>query len=142
MDNSESVVETVRKTNGTSDLVDCQLTKRVKNGAHHTIVLELNKSFTLTKSFWDEIALERLEEACNVHNRAEVLCDKTNSLQMQVAALLITEGLANLCLLTDSMTVTVAQFSVAIPRKRVGSQKHHDAALERYSTSFVLTVDN
>lgn len=49
----------------------------------------------------------------------------------KVAALLITEGLANLCLLTDSMTITVAQFSVAIPRKRVQSQKHHEAAMER-----------
>jgi stalled ribosome rescue protein Dom34 len=48
------------------------LTTRVKNGAYHTIVLELNKSFTLTKAFWDEVALLRLEEACNVQNRAEV----------------------------------------------------------------------
>eukprot|EP01127_Copromyxa_protea_P010871 TRINITY_DN2695_c0_g1_i1.p1 TRINITY_DN2695_c0_g1~~TRINITY_DN2695_c0_g1_i1.p1 ORF type:complete len:403 (+),score=79.33 TRINITY_DN2695_c0_g1_i1:11-1219(+) len=99
---------------------NCEESKWVKNGAYHTIVLELNKSFTLTKSLWDEIALQRLDEACNLQNRAEV------------AALLITEGLANICLLTESMTITVAQLSVAIPRKRVQSAKHHDAAMEKF----------
>jgi hypothetical protein len=38
--------------------------------------------------------------------------------------------------MTESMTVTVAQFNVAIPRKRVQSQKHHDAAMDKYTLQF------
>ena len=35
-------------------------------GAYHTIDLELNRDFTLTKTCWDIMSLERIEDACNV----------------------------------------------------------------------------
>ena len=31
-------------------------------GAYHTIVLELNRKFTLSKDHWDFVALERIGE--------------------------------------------------------------------------------
>ena len=34
-------------------------------GAYHTLSLELQRKFTLTKENWDAIALERVEEACD-----------------------------------------------------------------------------
>lgn len=37
----------------------------VKMGAYHTLDLELNRKFTLKKDYWDAIALERVEEACD-----------------------------------------------------------------------------
>jgi len=94
--------------------------KWVKSGAHHTIVLELNHKFKLTKTHWDEIALNRIEEASNPAKRAEV------------AALLITEGLANLVLVTESMMTTPVSINIPIPRKRAVSQKHHDSAMDRF----------
>jgi stalled ribosome rescue protein Dom34 len=37
----------------------CQL------GAYHTLALELNRNFTLDKSCWDVVVLDRLNEACD-----------------------------------------------------------------------------
>ena len=37
----------------------------VKMGAYHTLDLELQRKFTLTKQHWDAIALERIDEACD-----------------------------------------------------------------------------
>ena len=37
----------------------------MKMGAYHTLSLELQRKFTLTKENWDAIALERVEEACD-----------------------------------------------------------------------------
>ena len=33
-------------------------------GAYHTIDLELNRRFTLSKDHWDFVALERIGELC------------------------------------------------------------------------------
>lgn len=48
------------------------LISRVKSGAYHTLVLEPNRQFTLGKTLWDPVALDRVEEACDVSARAEV----------------------------------------------------------------------
>jgi stalled ribosome rescue protein Dom34 len=34
-------------------------------GAYHTIDLEVNRKFTLSKAEWDSIALERVDQACD-----------------------------------------------------------------------------
>lgn len=44
----------------------------VKFGQYHTLTLELHKQFTLSKPEWDEISLDRIREACDASNRAEV----------------------------------------------------------------------
>jgi mRNA surveillance protein pelota len=72
---------------------------------------------------WDAIALQRLEESCSERARASA------------AALVLAEGVANLCLLTDSMTLTKAHITQAIPRKRKASTSHHDKSLERFFQS-------
>ena len=41
-------------------------------GTHHTIELELNRNFTLIKPEWDVIALERVDEACDITKQADV----------------------------------------------------------------------
>jgi stalled ribosome rescue protein Dom34 len=40
-------------------------------GAYHTIDLELNKDFTLSKLCWDVMSLERIDIACNVEKQAD-----------------------------------------------------------------------
>lgn len=81
------------------------------------------RQFTLQKPQWDEIALERLQEACDVSKRAEV------------AALMIEEGVANLFLLTNAMTVLRLRVDTPIPRKRLGSTTQHDTALQKFFAS-------
>jgi protein pelota len=92
----------------------------VKMGSYHTIDLELNRNFTLYKSEWDTIALERVEDACDVTKQAEV------------AAVVLQEGLANICFLTQHMTIVRQRIESPIPRKRKGSTSNHDKGLEKF----------
>lgn len=57
----------------------------IKMGQYHTLDLELNRKFTLTKSEWDSIALERLEMACDPTQHADL------------GAVIMQEGLAHIC---------------------------------------------
>ncbi|KAJ3103237.1 hypothetical protein HDU97_010301 [Phlyctochytrium planicorne] len=93
--------------------------KFVKMGGYHTIDLELNRPFSLTKLEWDIIALERITAACDVTARADI------------AAVVFEEGLANFCLITHNMTIVRQRLEVNVPRKRKGSS-HHDKAIQRF----------
>ncbi|RKP13618.1 pelota [Piptocephalis cylindrospora] len=92
----------------------------VKLGAHHTMELERGRSFTLTKASWDTIALERVDEACDVRKAADV------------AAIVLHEGLANVCLLTPSMTVVRQRIEVNIPRKRRGGESQQESVMRKF----------
>eukprot|EP01100_Stratorugosa_tubuloviscum_P015476 TRINITY_DN8945_c0_g1_i1.p1 TRINITY_DN8945_c0_g1~~TRINITY_DN8945_c0_g1_i1.p1 ORF type:complete len:388 (-),score=168.39 TRINITY_DN8945_c0_g1_i1:69-1232(-) len=92
----------------------------VKLGAFHTIELDMGKQFNLFKYCWDIIAMERLNEATNPSSSADI------------AAILMQEGLANICLITSSMTIPICRIETAIARKRKGSVSQHDKALERF----------
>uniref|UniRef100_A0A8C9RY21 Protein pelota homolog n=1 Tax=Scleropages formosus TaxID=113540 RepID=A0A8C9RY21_SCLFO len=92
----------------------------VKMGAYHTIELELNRKFTLAKKLWDSVVLDRIEQACDPAQKADV------------AAVVMQEGLANIVLVTPAMTLLRAKVEVTIPRKRKGSCAQHDKALERF----------
>lgn len=89
-------------------------------GAYHTIDLEVNRAFTLTKPEWDSIALERIEMACDVTQNADV------------AAVIMQDGLAHVCLITSSMTLVRSKIDVAIPRKRKGYVQQHEKGLNKF----------
>ncbi|KAG1145750.1 hypothetical protein G6F37_005092 [Rhizopus arrhizus] len=92
----------------------------VKMGSYHTIDLELNRNFTLFKSEWDIIALERVDDACDITKQADV------------AAIVCQEGLANVCFLTQHMTIVRQRIETPIPRKRKGSVTNHEKGLEKF----------
>ncbi|ORY94651.1 hypothetical protein BCR43DRAFT_557894 [Syncephalastrum racemosum] len=94
--------------------------QHVKMGSYHTIDLELNRNFTLSKSEWDVIALERIEDACDVTKQADV------------AAVVCQEGLANICFLTEHMTIVKQRIETPIPRKRKGSVANHEKGLQKF----------
>jgi protein pelota len=60
--------------------------EHVRMGAHHTLTLELDRNFSIEKSCWDQIFLDRIEEACHPERAAEL------------AAVVMSPGLAHLCL--------------------------------------------
>ena len=93
--------------------------KFVKIGASHTIELEPHRNFTLIKSCWDTIFMERLKLSCDVSKKADL------------AAIILQPGLAHLCLITSHMTVTRAKIEKSIPRKRQG-RSGHDKAVEQF----------
>lgn len=92
----------------------------VKMGAYHTLDLELNRKFELTKPEWDTISLERIDMACDVTQNADV------------AAVIMQEGLAHICLITSSMTLVRSKIEVNIPRKRKGNVSQHEKGLSKF----------
>lgn len=92
----------------------------VKMGAYHTLDLELNRKFTLCKHEWDSVSLERIEMACDPAKSADV------------AAVIMQEGLAYICLITSSMTIVRAKIDVNIPRKRKGFAQQHEKGLTKF----------
>ena len=81
---------------------------------------EPNRKFTLAKSEWDSVALERIEMAT----------DPTKSADL--AACVMQEGLAHVCLVSNSLTLVRAKIDVNLPRKRRGNTQQHEKALHRF----------
>jgi len=100
-------------------------------GAYHTIDLEVNRKFTLSKPEWDSIALERVDQACDPTQVTKIFNNMTLYLcyffqHAEIAAIVMQEGLANICLVTSSMTIVRAKIEVSIPRKRKGHAQQHE----------------
>ncbi|KAF2458447.1 eRF1 domain 1-domain-containing protein [Lineolata rhizophorae] len=125
----------------------------VKLGAYHTLDLELNRNFTLIKGDesggvgsvqlsgadatdrvsvvvggWDSIALATLEEATDARRRA------------QIWAVVMQDGLANICLITEHQTLLRQRVEVPIPRKRRGGQSEQDKALAKFFDTVLSTL--
>lgn len=100
----------------------------VKMGAYHTLDLELNRKFEVRKAEWDTIALERIEMAC----------DPTQS--SDLAAVVMQEGLAYVCLITPSMTLVRSKIEVSIPRKRKGHTQQHEKGLVKFYESVMQGI--
>lgn len=92
----------------------------VKMGAYHTLDLELNRKFTMQKTLWDSVALERVDMACDPAANADV------------AAVVMQEGLAHVCLITPSMTLVRSKIDITIPRKRKGFVQQHEKGLNKF----------
>lgn len=88
--------------------------EHVKLGAFHTLELEPHRNFTVRKQCWDTIFLERLDLACNPARQATV------------AAVVMQQGLAHVCLISGSMTLVRAKVEKSIPKKRAGGKSHEE----------------
>ncbi|WWC89512.1 mRNA surveillance protein pelota [Kwoniella dendrophila CBS 6074] len=94
----------------------------VKLGSYHTLDLEANRDFRLSKlTGWDSIALERIQESTQEGRGAEI-----------GAIVCGNEGNATLCLLSEHMTIVKQRIDCSIPRKRKGGTSSHEKALENY----------
>ncbi|XP_015520431.1 protein pelota isoform X1 [Neodiprion lecontei] len=100
----------------------------VKMGAYHTLDLEQNRKFTLYKPEWDSISLERVDTAC----------DPTQSADL--AAVIMQDGIAHVCLITSNMTLVRAKIDQNIPRKRKGNVSQHEKGLARFYESVMQAI--
>lgn len=89
-------------------------------GAYHTIDLELNRKFEIAKPEWDSISLGRVDAACDVTQNADV------------AAVIMQEGIAHICLITSNMTIVRSKIDMAIPRKRKNLPTNHEKGLAKF----------
>ncbi|KOC70851.1 Protein pelota [Habropoda laboriosa] len=94
--------------------------KYVKMGAYHSCEITRNHKYTITKAKWDSIALERIDTACDPAQNADV------------AAVVMQEGIAYICLITANMTIDRAKIDQVIPRKRKGNVTQHEKGLTRF----------
>ena len=77
---------------------------------------------------WDSVHLERIELACDPSRSADV------------AAVIMSEGSCQVCLVTSCMTITRAKIDVNIPRKRRGDCSQHEKGLLKFY-DLVITDD-
>ncbi|KAL9185058.1 hypothetical protein ACHAXT_002835 [Thalassiosira profunda] len=96
----------------------------VRMGAFHTLTLELDRQFSIEKDCWDQVYLDRIEEACNPERGAEIAC------------VVMSGGLAHVCLVTGSVTVTKARIDMNIPKKQTGSSAHGKAVTKFYDAVY------
>ncbi|TPX16823.1 uncharacterized protein E0L32_003385 [Thyridium curvatum] len=100
----------------------------VSVGQHHTLDLELNRTFTLWKKYgWDSVALETLRDA--------LAQDKDGA----VAAVVMQEGLANICLITDFQTLLKQRVESSVPKKR-SAASDQDSGMRRFYDKTLSTL--
>ena len=109
-----------------------------KIGQFHTLDLELNRNFTLEKVIegpdggegWDSVARAQLEEAI----------DQTRG--TEAVAVVMQEGLANICFITQFQTVLRQRVEVSVPRKRAGAGRagDHDKGMQKFFNTVLDTL--
>ncbi|KAF2032901.1 hypothetical protein EK21DRAFT_60041 [Setomelanomma holmii] len=103
--------------------------EHVKMGQHHTLDLELNRRFTIEKADgWDSVALEMLKEACDTDRRAELW------------AVVLGEGTANICMITEHQTILRQHIEVPVPRKRKGGADGHTKGMDKFFATTLSTL--
>lgn len=81
-------------------------------GQYHTLRLQVGKPFTIDRADgWDSVSKTMLNEALRV--------DKDGA----VAAVVMQEGLANICLVTESRTILLQRLERKVPSKRDTSKQ-------------------
>ncbi|KAI1032724.1 hypothetical protein LB504_006601 [Fusarium proliferatum] len=97
-------------------------------GSHHTLDLEVNRPFSIVKlDGWDSVARATLQEALSD--------DKDGA----VAAVVMQEGLANICLITPFRTVLKVRVESVIPKKR-DLASDQDAGMRRFFEKTLSTL--
>lgn len=97
-------------------------TQHTRIGQHHTLDLELNRNFTLEKEVgadgegigWDSIAIDMLKDAV----------DEGGKRRAEAVAVVMQEGLAHICFITQFQTILKQKVEMSIPRKRQGGGDH------------------
>lgn len=100
----------------------------VRLGAYHTLSITPGTTFSLYKAEWDSYALGLVDDACNAAARAEI------------GAVVLQEGLANVCLLTEHMTLLQQRIEYNVPRKQRGSTTAHDKGLAKFYETILQCI--
>jgi protein pelota len=92
------------------------------------MTLELGKDIGITKLFWDSHAFQILQEAADV------------ALKADAAAVIMEEGLAHVCLLSSSMTLTLATVDSPVPRKTGAAASQRGKALAKFHEGVLAAI--
>ncbi|KAH3686660.1 hypothetical protein WICPIJ_002368 [Wickerhamomyces pijperi] len=103
-------------------------TEDVPVDSYHSFEIDYQYPFTLKKDSWDAVSVEVLQTACNTDNKAEM------------GAVVLQEGVAHICLITQNMTMLKTKIEKPIPKKKRGDSKDHDKSLDKFITLTAETV--
>ncbi|VDK35425.1 unnamed protein product [Taenia asiatica] len=104
--------------------------QHVKMGAYHTLQIGVQDKFTLYKESWDTVSLLLVDQAGDPTQQAEL------------AAVVMHEGLAYVCLITNSTTHVRAKIENTIPRKRANMPTSpHDKAIARFFDQIIQAIE-
>lgn len=92
----------------------------VPMGSFHTADVDYKYPLTITKDEWDQGDLDLIAKSCDITGKAEV------------AAVVLQEGVAHICFITENMTVLRDKIEKSIPKKRRGDSSAHDKALDKF----------
>ncbi|CAH8837577.1 unnamed protein product [Trichobilharzia szidati] len=102
----------------------------VKMGAYHTLDLGVDEKFTITKTEWDSVAIMLVEQASDPTQQADL------------AAVIMHEGLAYVCLITSTTTIVRAKIDTTIPRKRPGlPTAQHEKGISRFFEQIMQALE-
>ncbi|CAI0641508.1 unnamed protein product [Colletotrichum noveboracense] len=105
----------------------------VSLGQHHTLDLEISRPFTISKpEGWDTVAEEALSESLSD--------DKDGAM----AAVVMQEGIANICIINQFRTVVKQRIESVIPKKRSAASETSQGMkrfYEKILTSLLRTVN-
>lgn len=97
--------------------------------SYHTAEVELNRDFTIVKESWDQYDMTILDELCSIDKKADI------------GAVVLQEGVAHICYVTDSMTSLQAKVEKSIPRKNPNyGTKDLDKAMNTFLTMTAETM--
>ncbi|ODV84498.1 hypothetical protein CANARDRAFT_8483 [[Candida] arabinofermentans NRRL YB-2248] len=100
--------------------------------SYHTAIITVNCKFTIWKQIWDDFNLNLINESCDVMNKAEL------------GAVVLEEGVAHICLITNTVTVLKNKIEKSIPKKQ-RNNNNHDLAMTKFlqmvSDSTVRNLD-
>ncbi|CDK24309.1 unnamed protein product [Kuraishia capsulata CBS 1993] len=89
-------------------------------GSYHTAEVLFNSKFTILKQEWDQVSLDQIDKACSIDAKAEI------------GAVVLEEGVAHLCLITENITFLKSKVEKSIPKKKRGDSAAHDKAYARF----------
>ncbi|VDD79359.1 unnamed protein product [Mesocestoides corti] len=102
----------------------------VKLGAYHTLQIGIQDKFTVSKQEWDSVALLLVDQAGDPTQQADV------------ATVIMHEGLAYVCLITNSTTVVRAKIESTIPRKRPNlPTAQHDKGVTKFFDQIIQAIE-
>lgn len=77
----------------------------VPNGSAHTLEISKNRQVKIKKDSWSATEVRAFEKACE------------SDLKAEVGAIILQDGIAHVCIITNSMTILKAKVEVSIPKK-------------------------
>jgi protein pelota len=104
------------------------LTRVISLTAYHSLDLAVGRAVSIEKDSWDAAHAERIEAACNPAASATL------------AAVVMQEGLAHLCLVGGATTTVRARIEASMPRKAGPAAAGYDKALKKFFDNLLAAV--